>query len=119
MGFTSRVVCCAAVILSTQVFAAEIEPAARVAIVDATHGGEAVEAKITARGTIHLLYNFGAIPYYVTSSDHGASFSSPMAVVDEESRKPGLVFSGAALAVGKGDAWWQGFYSGAELQSTA
>ncbi|HXI40609.1 MAG TPA: hypothetical protein VNH18_32995 [Bryobacteraceae bacterium] len=104
MSFISRPVFCGAIILTAWVRAAEIEPAARVAIVDVPSGGEAVEAKITARGTIHLLYNFDGIPYYVKSSNHGASFSSPLRVVNVESRKPGLVFSGEALAVGKGDA---------------
>jgi hypothetical protein len=103
MGFISRLFC-GAIILTASVRAAEIEPAARVAIVDVPNGGEAVEAKVSARGTIHLLYNFDGIPYYVKSSNHGASFSSPLRVLNEESRRPGLVFSGAVLAVGKGDA---------------
>jgi hypothetical protein len=55
MGFISRPVFCGAIILTAWVRAAEIGPAARVAIVDVPNGGEAVEAKITARGTIHLL----------------------------------------------------------------
>ena len=104
MGFVSRLVFCGAIILTAWVRAAEIEPAARVAIVNVPNGGEAVEAKVSARGTIHLLYNFDGIPYYIKSSNRGASFSSPLRVVNEESRRPGLVFSGAALAVGKGDA---------------
>jgi hypothetical protein len=104
MGFIARLVFCGAIILTAWVCAAEIEPPARVTIVDVPNGGEAVAAKITARGTIHLLYNFDDIPYYVKSSNHGASFSSPLRVVNEESRRPGLVFSGDALAVGKGDA---------------
>jgi hypothetical protein len=36
--------------------------------------------------------------------DEGASFSSPIAVVDKASRKPGLVFSGMSMAVGKGNS---------------
>jgi len=44
------------------------------------------------------------IPYYVKSPDNGATFSSPIAVVDKESRKPGLEFSGSAMAVGQGGA---------------
>jgi hypothetical protein len=44
------------------------------------------------------------IPYYVKSSDGGATFSSPIPVVEREARKPGLVFSGSAMAAGKGGA---------------
>jgi len=62
-----------------------------------------VSATITEDATVHLLYNSGDIPCYVRSSDDGASFSSPIAVVDKASRKPGLVFSGASMTVGKGD----------------
>jgi hypothetical protein len=103
MGFIFRFVFCGTIILTAWVRAAEIEPAARVAIVNVPNGGEAVDAKISARGTIHLLYNLDGIPYYVKSSNHGASFSSPLSVVNQESRRPSLVFSGDALAVGKGD----------------
>jgi hypothetical protein len=104
MRFITRLVLCNLLILPACIVAAESGPAPRVAIVRVPNGGEAEEAKITADGAIHLLYNSGDIPYYVKSIDHGASFGSSIAVVDVESRKPGLVFSGASMAVGRGGA---------------
>jgi hypothetical protein len=50
---------------------------------------------------MHLIYNSGDMPYYVKSSDGGGSFSPFIAVVNKASRKPGLVFSGMSMAVGK------------------
>jgi hypothetical protein len=43
-------------------------------------------------------------PYYVKSADHGATFSSPVPMVEQASRQPGLVFSSAAMAVGNSAA---------------
>src|SRR6266852_5343802 len=83
------------------VVAAELGSNGRVSIVRVPNGGEAADAKLTSDGTIHLLYNSDDIPYYVKSSDYGATFSLPIPVVDKESRKPGLVFSGSAMAVGQ------------------
>jgi hypothetical protein len=86
------------------VVAAELGSNDRVSIVRVPNRGEAADAKLTSDGTIHLLYNSDDIPYYVKSSDYGATFSAPIPVVDQESRKPGLIFSGSAMAVGKGGA---------------
>jgi len=83
--------------------AADIGSMGNVALVRVPNGGQAVAAKIGEGCTIHLLYNSRDIPYYVKSSDGGGSFSSPVAVVDKASRKPGLVFSGTSMAVGKGN----------------
>ena len=68
--------------------------------------GEPAEARIDVNGTIHLLFdsNSDGIPYYMKSSDGGATFSAPIPVVEREARKPGLVFSSSAMAVGKGGA---------------
>ena len=49
MGFISRLFFCGAIILTAWVRAAEIEPAARVTIVDVPNGGEAVAAKMVKR----------------------------------------------------------------------
>lgn len=85
--------------VSTALLGSEIGPVGQVVVVHAPEGGGPVDAKVTAGGTIHLLYDSGDIPYYVKSSDRGASFSSPIAVVEQASRRPGLVFEGTAMAV--------------------
>ncbi|GAC1434196.1 MAG: hypothetical protein NVSMB6_31530 [Burkholderiaceae bacterium] len=61
-----------------------------------------MQAQITSNGVIHLLYNSGDMPYYVTSNDEGRSFSAPIPVVNREARKQRLAFSGSAMAIGKG-----------------
>jgi hypothetical protein len=98
MGIIARLMC-GAVVVSTALWAAEIGPVGKVVVVRAPEGGGPVEAKITAGGTIHLLYDSGDIPYYVKSSDHGASFSAPIAAVEQASRRPGLVFAAMDMAV--------------------
>jgi hypothetical protein len=74
---------------------------ARISTIRVPNGGEAVDAKIGSDGTIHLLYDSGDIPFYVKSSDRGATFSQPIPIVNKEARRPGLIFSGWALAVGR------------------
>jgi len=78
----------------------------QVAIVQTPNSGEPAEAKLGPDGMIHLLYDSKSdgIAYYVKSSDAGLTFSSPITVVDKPSRKPGLRFSGNAMAVGRGGA---------------
>jgi hypothetical protein len=66
-------------------------------------GGKPVVARADAEGTIHLLYNSADGPKYAKSSDNGKTFGTPIPVVDEASRKPGLVFEGWDMAVGKGN----------------
>src|SRR5689334_20336122 len=82
--------------------AAETAGSGSVVIIRTPHGGEPAEATLGSDGRIHLLYGSNAegIPYYVNSSDSGKSFNSPVPVVDTSSRRPGLVFSGEAMAVG-------------------
>ena len=84
--------------------AAKTEPASRVQIVRVPNGGEAAEARTGPDGAIHLLYQAAGIPYYVKSSDGGASFGKPIPVVGTEWRKPGLEFAGTAMAVAQGGA---------------
>jgi len=72
-----------------------------VTILHVPQGGEPVGAQIGPDGSIHLLYNLGDIPYYVKSSDGGATFTAPLPVVNRESRKPGLIFEGLSMAVDK------------------
>src|SRR5579864_9113940 len=105
----ARVACygtAVSLILSISLFASEIGTSARVAIKRTPNRGEPAEAQIDAGGTIHLLFDSKSdgIPYYVKSTDGGATFSSPIPVVEREARKPGLVFSGSAMASGKGGA---------------
>lgn len=76
---------------------------ARISTVRVPNGGEAVDAKIGSDGAIHVLYDSGDIPFYVKSYDRGATFSKPIPVVNRQARKPGLVFSGWSLAVGRGN----------------
>lgn len=110
IGSASQVLCgIAASLILTSIFissvvAAEIGPTTRVTTIRVPNGGEAADAKISSDGVIHLLYNSQDIPYYVKSSDNGATFSSRIAVVDKESRKPDLEFLGSAMPIGKGGA---------------
>ncbi|HEX5218043.1 MAG TPA: hypothetical protein VFZ59_00625 [Verrucomicrobiae bacterium] len=60
-----------------------------------------VKAQIGADRTIHLLLDTENGPCYVKSSDAGASFSPPIAIVDAAAQKSGLKFQGEDLAVGK------------------
>jgi hypothetical protein len=72
-----------------------------VSIVHVPQGGEPMIARTGSDGSIHLLYDLDGIPYYVKSSDGGSSFTTPMPVVDRESRKQGLMFEASSMAVGK------------------
>jgi hypothetical protein len=75
----------------------------QVKTVPVPEGGKPVVAVADAEGNIHLLYNSADGPKYVKSSDNGKTFDAPIPVVDEASRKPGLVFEGWDMAVGKGN----------------
>jgi hypothetical protein len=100
--------CCIAVlvILAGNLAAGEIARSGRVAIIHTPNAGEPAEARVSPEGLIHLLYESRTegIPCYVRSSDGGLTFSRPVPVVDKTSRKPGLIFSGDAMAVGRGGA---------------
>ena len=51
-----------------------------------------MKAQIDGIGTIHLLLDAEDGPKYVKSTDAGATFSAPIAIVDAASKKPGLKF---------------------------
>jgi hypothetical protein len=74
-----------------------------VTTVPVPEGGRPVAARVDAEGTIHLLYNSADGPKYAKSSNNGKTFEAPVPVVDEGARKPGLVFEGWDMAVGKGN----------------
>jgi hypothetical protein len=104
MGRFASYLIFAIAICACSLTAGEIGPAARVSVIQTPNGGLPAEARMGSDGTIHLIYNSRTdlTPYYVKSSDHGATFSSPIPVVEQASRKPGLEFATAAMAVGKG-----------------
>src|SRR5262249_37760498 len=66
----------------------------RVAVVRTPNGGEPAQARPTSDGMIHLIYNSRSegIPYYIKSSDSGRTFSQPLPIIDQTSRRPGLIF---------------------------
>lgn len=66
-------------------------------------GGSPAAARTDAEGTLHLLYNSADGPKYAKSSNNGKTFEPAIPVVDEASRKPGLVFESWDMAVGKGN----------------
>jgi hypothetical protein len=72
-----------------------------VTTVPVPESGKPVVARVDAGGIIHLLYNAEDGPKYVKSSNNGKTFEPPVPVVDEGSRKPGLVFEAWDMAVGK------------------
>ncbi len=55
-------------------------------------GGHAMSAKIDAKGVIHLVCDSSDGPQYFQSADNGKTFSAPMPLLDQASRKPGLEF---------------------------
>ncbi len=93
-------------LLTVSLSAGDIGRSDRISVIHAPNGGEPVEAKASSDGTIHLLYESKSdgIPYYVKSSNGGLTFSSAIPVVDRASQKPGLIFSGEAMTVGKSDS---------------
>jgi len=68
------------------------------------NGGAPQHALMGADGAIHLLYDKDNEPCYVKSSDGGATFSAPLHLVDEASKKPGLEFDVWDMALGKDGA---------------
>jgi hypothetical protein len=65
------------------------------------NGGSPVRAQISHDGVIHLLYDLRGLCWYTTSRDNGRTFNKPICVVDADSRKPGLEFAGADMALGR------------------
>src|SRR5438105_158529 len=99
---TLRRMLASAVALATT-SAALAENSDRVTVLAVPNHGRAVAAKTDTEGTIHLLYDSPDGPQYVKSTDGGKTLTPPIPVVDKESRKPGLEFQGADMAVGKGN----------------
>ena len=73
----------------------------RVNVIRVPGNAKVVKAQLGAEGTLHLLLDAEDGPRYVKSTDGGVTFSTPMAIVDAASLKPGLKFQGEDLAVGK------------------
>jgi hypothetical protein len=71
----------------------------KVTTVAVPDGGQPMAARTDSAGVIHLLYDSADGPQYVKSSDDGQTLSKPIAVVDRESRKPGLKFAAWDMAV--------------------
>jgi hypothetical protein len=95
--------CILALTLSVTLKAGELGPPARVSIIRTPNGGAPAEARLGPDGTIHLIYDAPTelVPYYVKSSDHGATFSAPVPVVEQKARRTGLEFTTMGLAVGR------------------
>lgn len=74
---------------------------ARVKTVRVAGVSKVVKARTGADGTIHLLFDADDGPGYVVSKDAGKTFSAPLGIMDAASKKPGLVFHGEDLAIGK------------------
>src|SRR5947207_507694 len=65
----------------------------RVSAIRVPTPGMVMKAQLGAARTIHLLLDTPDGPRYVKSSDGGATFSAPMAIVDAAAQMPGLKFS--------------------------
>jgi hypothetical protein len=74
---------------------------ARVALVQIPGASGIVKAQRSADGTIHVVYDGEDVPFYTRSTDHGATFSPAIPVIDTNSIKAGLKFNTWDLAVGK------------------
>jgi hypothetical protein len=71
-----------------------------VTVVACPNGGSPVSARLAADGAIHLLYDQRGLCWHTVSRDNGRTFEKPICVVDPDSRKPGLEFAGADMAIG-------------------
>jgi hypothetical protein len=89
----------ASALVLTFLVAGNVSASNKVTTVAVPNGGQPVAAKTDAQGTIHLLFDSADGPQYVKSTDHGKTFSKPIAVVDRQSRQPKLKFSVSDLAV--------------------
>lgn len=76
--------------------------AERVRTVAAPNDGSPQHAVCTPDGTIHLLYEKDKEPFYVKSSDGGATFSEPLQVVNAAWKRTGIEFNVWDMALGKG-----------------
>lgn len=87
----------AAILLSARLHASD-----HVRVIETPNGGSPAHAARAADGTIHLLYETRNEPFYVKSTDNGATFSAPLKVVDEASLKTkGLEYLVWDMALGR------------------
>jgi hypothetical protein len=77
------------------------ETSDRVNLIRVPGASKVFKAQRATDGTIHLLFDADDGPRYVKSRDEGATFSTPIAIVDAAAQKPGLKFLAWDLAVGK------------------
>ena len=73
----------------------------RVSAIHVPLSGQAMKAQCGADGTIHVLLQSANGPEYAKSQDQGATFSTPIPILDAAAQKPGLEFQGEDLAIGK------------------
>ena len=76
----------------------------RVITVPVPDGGNPVVAKTDRQGAIHLLFDSVKGPQYVKSTDQCKSFDTAIPIVDSRSKRLGLEFHGADMAIGKDGA---------------
>jgi len=86
--------------------AGDLSESGQVTVIQTPNAGQPTQARLGADGAIHLLYDSSSdgIPYYVKLSDSAGSLGQPIPVIGRSSRKPGLIFSGDAMAVGRENA---------------
>lgn len=77
------------------------EPASRVNVVRVSLAGDVIKAQTSTDGAIHVVIDSDDGPRYVKSQDGGATFTTPIAIVDAATQKPGLKFSVWDMAVDK------------------
>jgi hypothetical protein len=70
-----------------------------VAVVACPNGGSPVCARVASDGAIHLLYDLRGFCWHTVSRDNGRTFDEAVCVIDPVSRKPGLEFAGADMAL--------------------
>jgi hypothetical protein len=73
----------------------------RVRAIRVPNAGQVMKAQAGMDGIIHLLGDADGSPQYLTSTDGGLTFSTPIPLVDAATRKPGLKFTIMDLAVGR------------------
>jgi hypothetical protein len=75
--------------------------AERVTVVSNDGRGQTIVARSDAAGAIHVLSDAPDGPWYTKSTDGGATFSKPLNLINDEVRKPGLIYSVSDMAIGK------------------
>src|SRR5262245_48990099 len=101
MRIATRLAMLGALVLSLSAAIAD-EIGDQVTLIRTPNRGQPVVARTDAAGTIHLVYATSGVPQYVKSEDKGKTFSTPLAIVNREARKPGLEFQVWDMVVGAG-----------------